>query len=317
MGFTAHQNTLGALLLFTIPFVTEVLYEKLLVWKKIRFIFKSSLLLPLLFYFFLFTFSFLLLFLTHSRTSIISIIIFFIMIALFNLKKKYILILTGIISMSIISLIIIPQSRNYFVSYIMKDEVRLGDNRLYLYEASYKAALQGGVFGLGYGISSAGIQIPAAGSHFENGRYIREKGNSILAVIEETGIVGIFLFMVPILYAFHKLLKTLKNELILNRTNTNDLMTINDKLIYTNDLMTINNPMSKTNLNNYLFRSGIQNPASSNQQLNASILFSLLAVVTFHAQFEAWWVGVTSFQMFIFLILLQIFSIIKPQINTN
>jgi hypothetical protein len=69
-----------------------------------------------------------------------------------------------------------------------------------MWEPSYNAALNGGLTGLGYGISDPHILFPGSGSHYEGERYVREKGNSVLALIEETGMIGLLLFVIPIGY---------------------------------------------------------------------------------------------------------------------
>jgi hypothetical protein len=62
---------------------------------------------------------------------------------------------------------------------------------------SYHAAIQGGWFGLGYGVSAGDTNFTAG---LTANRYGREKGNAQLAVWEETGFVG-FLFYVALLAA--------------------------------------------------------------------------------------------------------------------
>jgi len=140
-------------------------------------------------------------------------------------------------------------------------------------EPSYKAALEGGLFGLGYGISHPEIRAGEYSDHFEKGRLIREKGNSSLALIEEAGVVGLILFILPIIYMLIKLLDT--------RYQIPD-----DKYL-----------------------SGIRNlPAGSKGQASgiqysvSSILIVALAALLLHAQFEAWWVGVGSVQLPLFFI---------------
>ncbi len=72
---------------------------------------------------------------------------------------------------------------------------------MWMWEPSYKAAQEGGLVGLGYGISHPEIRSGEYSDHFENGRLIREKGNSSLALIEEAGLIGLVLFILPMIVA--------------------------------------------------------------------------------------------------------------------
>ena len=140
------------------------------------------------------------------------------------------------------------------------------DRRTVLWEPSLEAAKLGSIFGLGYGVSAPDIKTPiTTGSHYEDGRYIREKGNSVLAMIEETGLIGLFLFLLPVFWVTRKFI-------IYNLQ-----FTIKEK--------------PKNNYTLYIIH---------------CTLFAMLI----HAQFEAWWVGVGSvvlplFLIFLFITLLQ------------
>ncbi len=64
--------------------------------------------------------------------------------------------------------------------------------RAILWEPSYEAAKLGGVTGIGYGMSASGIYVyEAEDLSKDQENYYREKGNSTLAIIEETGLIGI------------------------------------------------------------------------------------------------------------------------------
>ncbi|MHB1688319.1 MAG: hypothetical protein ACYCVH_13220 [Ignavibacteriaceae bacterium] len=122
------------------------------------------------------------------------------------------------------------------------------------------------MIGLGYGISDPNIILTGTGSHYENGIYIREKGNSILALIEETGLIGLTLFLFPIIYILSRWL--------LNQNNSKFLQD------------------SEFRIQNFF-----------NIQHSKLILPFLLAFI-FHAQFEAWWVGVGSEMLPLFFVCL-------------
>ena len=212
-GFAAHQNTLGASILFTFPVNLWVLVKELKLMMELKI--KNSKLkissgrqynkLRLAASTFLLTTSLIILVLTHSRASILSVLVMVLIISLFLLKIKIIIIL--------ISSIILLLSWGYTYTgayfklrkYLFKNETNFGDNRYFMYKDSYRAAVHGGLTGLGYGISDPEIHNEACGSHYENGRYIREKGNSVLALIEEVGIIGLGLFLLPIFYVMYQL----------------------------------------------------------------------------------------------------------------
>lgn len=73
-----------------------------------------------------------------------------------------------------------------------------------VWELSYDAAMEGGWTGLGYGVSVGDNDF--RGSVTALG-YGREKGNSQLAIIEETGVVGLVLQLVFVLLLLFQILK--------------------------------------------------------------------------------------------------------------
>ena len=99
----------------------------------------------------------------------------------------------------------------------MKGEGEFGSSRYLLFESSYNAASEGGFFGLGYGISHPQIKSLGAGDHYESCRFIREKGNSVLAMIEEVGIVGLILFLLPVIKIVYLFFSSYRKSVISNR----------------------------------------------------------------------------------------------------
>jgi len=266
-GFTSHQNTLAALILFTSPSVIELFWMALRSKGNSQFSLArrggilNSEFLVLSSAFFLLSFSFYLLVLTYSRASIASFLILIIILLLLQGSKLVLLFSTISITALILSFVLIPSLRNSIKNLLLKDTKSITETRLPLWNASYKAALNGGLFGLGYGISHLEIKSGGAGDHYENGRFVREKGNSILAMIEEVGIIGLTLFIAPIVIIFRNLFM--------------------------------------------FFNSQIRKSANSRNYSSFYLLsFSFLLGALFHAQFESWWVGVGSFQLLIFLLIL-------------
>lgn len=250
MGFAVHQNTLGALILFTFP---APLYKFLNVLKLKTNTGTSSFhlrpwrttisptiidpstdgwiplfnrsIVPLL-HLILLSLNLFILFLTHSRASILALLVMVFILNLLTFNKKKVLAVTLLLATVIFLLTsalsgsrplvadhhfststdkqINLSANKLIVDFLLKGESKFGQNRYPLYEGSYKAALEGGIEGLGYGMSAPDVIVPAAGSYYEGERYVREKGNSFLAIIEEVGIAGIILFVIPIFYIINR-----------------------------------------------------------------------------------------------------------------
>lgn len=189
MGFAAHQNTLGALILFAIPAPVYFLITK----EKYRLAFFTLLLTNMG-----------LIFLSHSRASLLALVIFIVILAYLVLKPKIFFSAAVLTIILLAALFFNTYSNTFTKQFLLKQQNNFGDSRYYLFDASYRAAGKNPFFGMGYGISDPRTQVAAAGSHFENGRYIREKGNSTLALVEETGLFGLLLFLIPSGFLLYK-----------------------------------------------------------------------------------------------------------------
>nr|MDA3859871.1 hypothetical protein [Melioribacteraceae bacterium] len=121
-----------------------------------------------------------------------------------------------------------------------------------LFDDSFKAAQNGSFFGLGYGVSDPEIKNPI---YVGGSDKIREKGNSFLALIEETGVIGLLLFLFPIFYFFNAI--------------------------------------------------GWREIFKKKKLFSLVILYSSLLL---HSQFEAWFGGVSSFQLLVYFILIISFN---------
>ena len=313
MGFASHQNTLGALILFTIPAPIFFIHQMLKKWKETKLLTSDFYLLASSYFLLIFNFSFLIL--SHSRASILS---FLVMagIMIYNIiNLKIFIILTSVFCLLTSAIYLFPATHKAAHEFFFKNETFFGDHRYFMYEDSFKAALDGGLIGLGYGISDPNIHNAANGSHYEsmpnwmlrmgnvisttegrrnlpsdastnsvisttegrrnpqsdesthsvisttkgrrnptNGIYIREKGNSVLATVEETGIIGLVLFLLPIGYLFKKLAERIK-----------------------------------------------ENKANIKPELG--LLLAIITAFLFHGQFEAWWTGVGSIDLPLFMVL--------------
>ena len=97
--------------------------------------------------------------------------------------------------------------------YILKSrpgaETEILDSRQEVWEKSYELALRGGLFGGGYGVTIGDAE-------FEGGLtavgYGREKGNSQLAIMEETGVVGLALYVLFLGMLFQMALQPMRQS---------------------------------------------------------------------------------------------------------
>lgn len=92
--------------------------------------------------------------------------------------------------------------------YVFKGEQRSFEGALFSrsgpWETSLEAARAGGLFGLGYGVSFGETRFEAGVTSFGYGR---EKGNTQLAIVEETGLVGLSIYLLFVASLFAELLR--------------------------------------------------------------------------------------------------------------
>ncbi|MBE0571345.1 MAG: O-antigen ligase family protein [Ignavibacteriaceae bacterium] len=282
MGFFGHQNLLASVILFTIPTVFGFKIKD-----------QSKKLKVLLFI--LLTLNFILLILTYSRSAILSLIFGVIVFLILNRNWKVLAYGFAIAAVHVIVIYSIPSLNQFTDTIIKKDFPEVYSSRMWMWEPSYKAALEGGLFGLGYGISHPEISSGEYSDRFEDGRLIREKGNSVLALVEEAGVIGLILFLLPIIYLLQKL-----PDLAYRQAGTRyQTLRTDRQLPDVKDISGIRHPAS---------------PSSLHYAGAGSILVASLAAFILHAQFEAWWVGVGSVQLplfFIYISLLTDFKLIR------
>ena len=195
MGFAGHQNTLASAILFTLPgLITRNSKFKIQNQQS-----KKSAARILFLYIFIIL-NILILLLTFSRASLLAFICGTIIFLIFNKKWNTLIYSTAAILLIFCLVWFSPSIKTEFNKFIRKDFPAFYSTREWMWVPSYKAALNGGLAGIGYGISNPDIIVPGTGSYYDNGRYIREKGNSFLALVEEVGVVGFMLFLLPLGY---------------------------------------------------------------------------------------------------------------------
>lgn len=88
--------------------------------------------------------------------------------------------------------------------FALKGTGHITANREILWGPSVEAIKVGGLSGIGYGTSVKGIetQYKIVDS---DGILRREKGNSFMALVEEVGVIGLLLFILPLFYVFRNI----------------------------------------------------------------------------------------------------------------
>lgn len=187
-SFFRHQNTLGSLIAFTMPAV--FMSEKTSCKQNIT----ISVFLIL---------NILILLLTHSRASI-AITFLAVIIYSFTVQDKKLLFAMSLFIVLFSGYLWFDKGVYKLVSsYSYKTENSLLDRKKYTILGSLDAAKEGSIFGIGYGISTPNIII---GTFTPGNRFIREKTVSVFALIEETGMLGLLLFLSTIFAIIYFLL---------------------------------------------------------------------------------------------------------------
>ena len=129
-----------------------------------------------------------------------------------NLNKKIYFLSLSIIFVFIVFAINPSLVTNTLTKYLYKAGLPTQTQSLFFtrktsWESSYDGAVQGGWFGLGYGISNGKDNDFSLSSRLTSQGYGREKGNSQLAIVEETGLVGFMIYTLLIFTIAIKLAK--------------------------------------------------------------------------------------------------------------
>ncbi len=234
MGYAGHQNILASAIVFTIPSVFFPLLKE--INDRLRNKFKgavknANLLLPprlISFYLLLFIFNLYFLLRSVSRAAMLTLTIFFLVFIVFSFNWKTIAVtLLVLISTFAVFFYTTPTVKQF----IYKTEKSIGDRRAFNIAATVEAAKYGGLFGIGYGISEHPNDKRVIG-HYERGGklFIREKMISSLALIEETGVIGLILFLLLLFYVLIQLIKKYFLALKISFSN-NVLVRINSSMM--------------------------------------------------------------------------------------
>lgn len=185
-GYCGNSNALGATLMLTCPWLLVELRNQ---WNRPRY--RIALL-------GLSAAASLVMLLSASRAAMGG--MFIILCAAgwgLKLGRKFV-IAYAVLALLISVYIVRPSTYGFlYRSYVEKHAVTVLNSRQEQLEDTWEAAKQGGVFGAGFGVSIGSSRYWDMQSF---STFAREKGNSMLAVVEETGIVGLCLYL-ALLYA--------------------------------------------------------------------------------------------------------------------
>lgn len=179
-GFTYNPNVFGAFAAMASTYFIWMAYKHR-TEKKLRG-----------FWLVVYSINFFALIMSQSRTALLMALCvlsgFLMVISVRNLLKFFYL----ISFFAIIFFVLVPAAKDKIISQVIyKGSTNVLDTREEVWSDSLEKAQEGGWFGGGYGVS-IGAENWAGG--FSANSYGREKGNSQLAVLEETGIVGFILY---------------------------------------------------------------------------------------------------------------------------
>lgn len=212
-GFAPHQNTFGMMLLFTIP---SVIFSLIIL---VRTLFSGgvnenkksnpNLILKIIFYSILSLLNIYFLIISHSRASILSLLVIaaVFLSLVFRLKIFLSIVFSAGIFIAAV-LFFIPEINKQAIEYVYKTENKFGDRRAWLVKHTITAALNGGMIGLGYGVSDPQFKPPDF-KIIDGQRYYREKVVGALALVEEVGIIGLGIYLSFLGYILLNLLKTI------------------------------------------------------------------------------------------------------------
>ncbi|HVZ51719.1 MAG TPA: hypothetical protein VG986_07120 [Pseudolabrys sp.] len=140
-----------------------------------------------------------------SRASMLcaAVTVFSALMAL-TANKKIAIITTGVFGILAVILVVPQVQQHLYEHYVLKGSTEKEGvffSRYQPWEESYRAALQGGYVGVGYGVTAGQLNFDVG---LTAQTYGREKGNAQLAVWEETGLVGLALYAILLVAIFRR-----------------------------------------------------------------------------------------------------------------
>ena len=197
-GFTGNSNTLGSLLMLSLPYMLWKLY---LNWSSPK---------KRLFWIILLAMTLSFAFTTNSRAAFLGIFITLGGMILALSPKKVIPYTYVLGSLAIIVFLSMPFTYSAINQVIIakaykhkEENFSILGSRIKLFRESCEGAKQGGWIGLGYGVSFGYKKKWKVGMSTCEQIYGREKSFSQLAIVEEAGVIGLTLYFL-LLFSFYK-----------------------------------------------------------------------------------------------------------------
>lgn len=194
-GLTGNPNMLGSLMDMALPFLLVQMYVSR---PRHRWWFCWAIMLCVVVLFLL---------MSTSRSAIVTALVtgLSFIVASRSLRRSHVIYLVGV-TMLLCIVFISGVSKQILDRYLYKGsrdtDYGVFHSRAEPWTISYESAKDGGVIGAGYGVSVGYMEfqggLTAVG-------YGREKGNSQLAIIEETGVVGLALYVAYLIAMFKRI----------------------------------------------------------------------------------------------------------------
>ena len=190
-GYCGNANALGASLMLTSPWL---IYE----WRHVReasawrrrflYVLTAGLVVVMLE--------------THSRAALAALFVLVLISSRQATTTGKMQIIYGVSSLLVLTYVLSGSTlfNRFYYTYIEKNRSYVFKSRGEQMSDSLEAAKEGGMFGAGFGVSIGVSRYWDEGSTFSSAS--REKGNSTFAIVEETGVVGLFLYSAILLALF-------------------------------------------------------------------------------------------------------------------
>ncbi|HEU5402768.1 MAG TPA: O-antigen ligase family protein [Terriglobales bacterium] len=139
---------------------------------------------------------------THSRAALVSLFVVVLISSRQTTTTGRMQIVYAISSILVLTYALSGSSLfdRFYYTFVQKNRSQIFASRGEQMDDSWQAAKEGGVFGAGFGVSIGVSRYWDANTTFSAAS--REKGNSTLAIVEETGLVGLFFYSVILLTLF-------------------------------------------------------------------------------------------------------------------
>lgn len=181
-GLTGNSNTLGASLVLTSPWL---IFEFL---RGVKTRAKKLIFYPLA------LMTVCLVLLSYSRASMLAgLVLILVSILLQGASKKIKYVYLGVTMVLLISIVSPQIFDKVYTQMLLKRSESFTASRAEQMQSTMEAAKKGGFFGVGFGVSAGESRYWNFGTFSSASR---EKGNSQLAIVEETGIVGFVFYLI-------------------------------------------------------------------------------------------------------------------------